>query len=344
MAEWARDGELPAWLRQFRVAPDRNRGNDADQRLPLSQITGDDMSALTQAAQASAWSPLMPLQLVPLSARPVSGLRTVVRGPVGKAEVEQRSETVFAIRRAVAVAIVGPVVPVGHSGCRTHIACRHGDRTDTGHRLYSACRSHTRRSTCCSRKFLFVGPLASSALDIPANALSRPEPVLCPLASFCQTVLIRHLHIVGGAYLPPVSIPVHPHRRLRHDRPSTTGPLELPFEHGLPLIVQPMKLLPMIFPLLVGAHSKLVPLALDHVSHWSPYFSRTSFCQFTTASAMAEPRPSSSFVLVKGRNLPLPEAVTVLSLQTVLRARGLDRCTGDQQRRACCRHHQKSCG
>jgi len=75
-----------------------------------------------------------------------------------------------------------------------------------------------------------------------------------------------------------------------------------------------MKLLPMIFPVLVGAHSKLVPLALDHESHWSPCFSRTSFCQFTTASAMAEPRPSNSFVLVKGRNLALPEAVTTSSL------------------------------
>src|SRR5262245_29036065 len=74
-------------------------------------------------------------------------------------------------------------------------------------------------------------------------------------------------------------------------------------------MVQPMKLLPMILPLLVGAQVKLPSLALDHRSHASPNRVETSRRQLAMASAMAEPRPSSSLALVQGRNLARPLTV-----------------------------------
>jgi hypothetical protein len=71
-----------------------------------------------------------------------------------------------------------------------------------------------------------------------------------------------------------------------------------------------MKLLPMILPVLVGSQVKVVSLALVHLSHASPNLVETSRRQLATASAKAAPRPSSSLVLVKGRNLVRPLTVT----------------------------------
>src|SRR5262245_676807 len=81
-------------------------------------------------------------------------------------------------------------------------------------------------------------------------------------------------------------------------------------------MVQPMKLEPMILPDLVGAQSKVLSLASSHFFRLSPSVDATSRSQVVTASAKAEPRPSSSLVLVKGRNLPRPEAVTYSTLQS----------------------------
>jgi hypothetical protein len=87
--------------------------------------------------------------------------------------------------------------------------------------------------------------------------------------------------------------------------------------HGRPLMVHPMKLLPMTFPVLVASHVKVVFVALDHVPHFAPNLVPTSRSQFATASAMAAPRPSNSFVLVKGRNFARPLMLTTSSLHAV---------------------------